>query len=229
MLGTIEQPEFRVGRVHLKAQLLVALITGAIRLIGLTLRIRMTDHSGYFTGDHEGRYIFVFWHNRMFVMPIVYSRFYFRRKTGKPTAATVLTSFSGEGTLLSKIVAKFGMGAVRGSSSRRGAVALLELSGRIENGYDVIVTPDGPRGPRYQLGPGVIFLAEKTGTPIMPIEVKYSRSIRLGTWDRFEIPLPFSRVDVTLHARHHIPPLESDEAFEAERHSLETVLRGSSC
>lgn len=229
MLGTIEQPEFRVGRVHLKAQLLVALITGAIRLIGLTLRIHMTDHSGYFTGDHGGRYIFVFWHNRMFVMPIVYSRFYFRRKTGKPTAAAVLTSFSGEGTLLSKIVAKFGMGAVRGSSSRRGAVALLELSGRIENGYDVIVTPDGPRGPCYQLGPGVIFLAEKTATPIMPIEVKYSHSIRLGTWDRFEIPLPFSRVDVTLHARHHIPPLESDEAFEAERQSLETALRGSSC
>jgi len=229
MLGTIEKPEFRVGRVQLKTELLVALISGAIRLIGLTLRIRMTDHAGYFTGDHGGRYIFVFWHNRMFVMPIVYSRFYFRRKTGTATAATVLTSASGEGTLLSKIVARFGMGAVRGSSSRRGAVALLELSGRIEDGYDVIVTPDGPRGPRYQLGPGVVFLAEKTGAHVMPIEVKYSRSIRLGTWDRFEIPLPFSRVDVTLHARHHIPPLESDEAFEAERQSLETALRGSSC
>jgi lysophospholipid acyltransferase (LPLAT)-like uncharacterized protein len=121
------------------------------------------------------------------------------------------------------------MGAVRGSSSRRGAVALLELSGKIEDGYDVIVTPDGPRGPRYQLGPGVIFLAEKTGAPIMPIEIQYSRAIRLGTWDRFEIPLPFSRVDVTLHPRHHIASMESEEAFEAERQSLETVMRGSSC
>ncbi len=229
MLGTIEQPEFRVGKIHLKAQLLVALITGAIRLIGLTLRIRVTDRAGYLTGDHAGRYIFVFWHNRMFIMPLVYSRFYFRRKTGTATAANVLTSFSGEGTLLSKIVAGFGMGAVRGSSSRRGAVALLELSRKIEDGYDVIVTPDGPRGPRYQLGPGVIFLAEKTETPIMPIEVKYSRSIKLGTWDRFEIPLPFSRVDVIFHPRHHIPTLETDEAFETERKSLETVLRGSSC
>jgi lysophospholipid acyltransferase (LPLAT)-like uncharacterized protein len=229
MLGTIEEPEFRVGRVHLKAGILVPLITGAIRLIGLTLRIRMTDHAGYFSGDHGGRYIFVFWHNRMFVMPILYARFYFRRKTGNATAANVLTSFSGEGTLLSKIVARFGMGAVRGSSSRRGAVALLELSGKIEDGYDVIVTPDGPRGPRYQLGPGVIFLAEKTGAPIMPIEIQYSRSIRLGTWDRFEIPLPFSRVDVTLHPRHHIGSLESEEAFEAERQSLETVMRGASC
>jgi lysophospholipid acyltransferase (LPLAT)-like uncharacterized protein len=63
----------------------------------------------------------------------------------------------------------------------------------------------------------------------MPIEVKYSRSLRLGTWDRFEIPLPFSRVEVTFHPRHHIPALESDAAFEAERQSLERVLRGSSC
>jgi lysophospholipid acyltransferase (LPLAT)-like uncharacterized protein len=125
---------------------------------------------------------------------------------------------------MTQIVAGFGMGAVRGSSSRGGAVALLQLSQSIEEGYDVIVTPDGPRGPRHRLAPGVIFLAEKTGTPIMPIEVRYARSIRLKTWDRFEIPLPFSRVDVILHPRHHISQSETDEAFEHERSSLETAL-----
>jgi lysophospholipid acyltransferase (LPLAT)-like uncharacterized protein len=184
----------------------------------------MTDRAGYFTGDHGGRYIFVFWHSRMFVMPLVYARFYFRRKTGTARAANVLTSASGEGTLLTRIVARFGMGAVRGSSSRRGAAALLQLSTSLAEGYDVIVTPDGPRGPRHRLAPGVVFLAEKTATPVMPIEVRYTRSIRLNTWDRFEIPLPFSRVEVILHPRHHIPPLETDEAFETARQSLESAL-----
>ena len=203
----------------LKTRLLGSLVAFVIRVLGLMLRIKLHDHAGYFSGEHKGQYIIAFWHNRMIVMPLIYSRFY-RRK-----GATVLTSASREGSLVEKVVRSFGMDAVRGSSSRRGAAALLSLSDRMEAGYDVIVTPDGPRGPRYRLGPGIVFLSQRTGQPVMPIRIDYSRFIRLKSWDRFRIPLPFSRVDVTLEPLFFAQPGESGEAFEAERSRLEEAMQ----
>jgi lysophospholipid acyltransferase (LPLAT)-like uncharacterized protein len=192
------------------------LVAAFVRGIGLTLRIRLRDDAGYFIGECDCRRIFVFWHNRMFAMPLVYERWFQSR-----CAAVVLTSASGDGSLLAGVMAQFKIGAVRGSSSRRGAAALLELNDCLNNGRHIVVTPDGPRGPCYRLGPGAIFLAQKSGVPIVPVFVEYSRCVRLKSWDRFIIPLPFSRVDVTLAPLFHTREMD----MESARTQLESLMQ----
>ncbi|HEV7867456.1 MAG TPA: lysophospholipid acyltransferase family protein [Chthoniobacteraceae bacterium] len=219
MLGSPENPHYQVGRVALRAPLLACLIAFVIRAVGATLRIRLRDEAGYFTGQHCGPYVFAFWHNRAFVMPVVFARFY-RKRNVPPKGLVILTSASGEGTLLAQIIGRFGMSVVRGSSSRRGAAALRELTARIEGGFDVAVTPDGSRGPVYRIGPGIIFLAGKTGVPLMPIHVRYSHCVRLKSWDSFMIPLPFSRVDVVLKNAIHV----TDGDVESQRAHLEELM-----
>jgi len=207
-------------KTEFKTLLYGSLAAFLIRLIGLTVRLKFHDNAGYYSGAHKGQYIIAFWHNRMIVMPLIFSRYY-RRK-----GATVLTSASREGSLVERVVRSFGMDVVRGSSSRRGAAALLALSDRMKADYDVIVTPDGPRGPCYRLGPGIVFLSQRSGQPVMPIRVDYSRFIELKSWDRFRIPLPFSRIDVTLEPLFFARPTDSEEAFEAERVRLEKSMQG---
>ncbi len=117
------------------------------------------------------------------------------------------------------------MGAIRGSSSRRGSRALRECADHLNSGADLAVTPDGPKGPKYHLGPGLILLSQTTGARILPMHVKFSRALELKSWDGFRIPLPFSRVDVTIGPYETIPPTPTEEAFEAERQRIETLLR----
>ena len=115
-------------------------------------------------------------------------------------------------------MANLGMGSVRGSSSRRGSTAIRELTALLESGVDLAITPDGPRGPKYTLGPGAVFLSQKTCIPIMLLHARYHSAIRLKTWDNFAIPLPFSRVDITID-----PYLTID--LESERLRIETLLK----
>jgi lysophospholipid acyltransferase (LPLAT)-like uncharacterized protein len=183
------------------------------------LRIELEDRCGLSIGEVAGPVIWAFWHNRMFVMPVVARRFFPNR------SGAVLTSPSRDGTILAEVMRCFGQRSVRGSSSRRGAVALRELAAITSGGGDVAITPDGPRGPRYHLHPGIILLAQQTGTPIIPVGVEYSGCWRIGRWDRFMIPKPFARVSVAVGDRHIIPPTDSDAAFEAERAEFERILR----
>jgi len=108
-----------------------------------------------------------------------------------------MTSASKDGELIARIMKYFGAGAVRGSSSRRGAQAFKEALEEISQGKDIVITPDGPRGPIYQLHPGVTKLAAQSACSILPIHVQYHKSFRFKSWDRFHLPLPFSRVKVT--------------------------------
>jgi lysophospholipid acyltransferase (LPLAT)-like uncharacterized protein len=221
MLGTIDEPEFLLfGRIRLRADVLVALIVFVLRLVSMTLRYRLNDRAGFTHGAHPGGCIIVFWHNRLFAMPRAMQLFY-----GNRPGPFVLTSASGEGTVLAKILDRFGVGAVRGSSSRQGAAAALELAQKIRAGRDVVITPDGPRGPRYALGPGVIFLARKTGAPVLPVRIRYSRCITLRTWDRFMIPLPFSRVEIEAAPFFHVGRDAEGHEDEARRAELEQILR----
>ncbi len=191
-----------------------------IRALGLTLRFVTDDRAGYFDPARRGTCLYAFWHNRIFAVPL-----YYERVCRREPKMVVLTSASRDGALLAAFVKRFGVEAVRGSSSKRGAAALLQLTAELERGTGVIITPDGPRGPRYTLGPGVIFLSQKTGAPILPVQVEYSRYWELKSWDRFRIPKPFSSVRVILHPFHRVPAQVDDAGFEAERARLETVLR----
>jgi len=205
-----------------KQALLAALAANLARLIFSTIRLRVIDRSGFLTDPPSGPRILIFWHNRIPAISIGFLRHYPKQHPSRK-GVSVLTSPSKDGDILAGVMANLGMGSVRGSSSRRGSTAIRELSALLEAGVDLAITPDGPRGPKYSLGPGAVFLAQKTGVPIMPLHARYHRAIRLKTWDSFAIPLPFSRVDIVMDPYLTVDPEATD--LEHERLRLETLLK----
>ena len=201
----------------------MAALSWGMRLHGLTLRYAVEDKPGYFA-DRLGRpVIFLLWHNRIASMPV----FYERRRRRHKMRAVVLTSASPEGSLLAQVLGHFGLGAVRGSTSRRASVAVREMASRIGEGYDIIVTPDGPRGPRYRLQSGALYLAQRTGRPIVPLHLECSRYIRFKSWDGFAVALPFARVKVMLGDPYWVNPSCTDDEFETQRRCLERIMTQS--
>jgi lysophospholipid acyltransferase (LPLAT)-like uncharacterized protein len=196
----------------------------AMKLWSLTLRYDVNGKPG--TAQPEigaNPVMFALWHNRIFTMPPIW-----RRTGGKGRKTVVLTSASKDGTTLATAMTMFGLGAIRGSSSRRAVSALIGMKKALRDGFDVCVTPDGPKGPRYTVQPGVIKIAQATGTEIVPIHIRYSSAWRIKTWDGFVIPIPFSRVSVIFDEPHRIAKELDDEGFEAARAALENCLIGGS-
>lgn len=189
-----------------------------IRLLSLTLRWRLHDPDGITRDPPSRPMVWAFWHNRIFVIPTVYRK-YLRSRKG-----AVLTSASKDGETIAAIIARFGCEAVRGSSSRRGASALLGLIDWIRDGYDVAIVPDGPRGPRYRLGPGLVKLAEVTGALVLPVRVEYGSYWHFKSWDRFRLPKPFTTVDVFFGPCAEVPSGLDGSDFERERVRLETLM-----
>ena len=201
-----------------KARVLAALGSWVMRALLLTLRFRFEDRARVMATPPEKPLLWAFWHNRLFVMPYVFEHFF----PGRPGAA--LTSASKDGEILAAFLNRFGVRAIRGSSSRGGARALVEMKRAIEDGYIMGITPDGPRGPRYHLNPGVVKLAQVTGGFVLPVRVRYSRCWQLKSWDGFMIPKPFATVEITFDTLHEVPPTADDAAFEAERVRMERML-----
>lgn len=195
-----------------------------MKLWGLTLRYEINGKPGVTAPEiAPAPVIFALWHNRIFTMPPIW-----RSTGGKGRKSVVLTSASKDGTTLATAMSMFGLGAIRGSSSRRAVSALIGMKKALREGLDVCVTPDGPKGPRYGVQPGVIKIAQATGAEIIPIHIRYSSAWRLKTWDRFVIPKPFSRVSVVFGQPHRIPQELGDEAFETARIALEKCLADAS-
>lgn len=201
-----------------RTQALIALI-GAflLKMHCRTLRLRVDDDEGLTRRNH-GQFIWAFWHNRLLLIPFLHTD-YLRMPRG-----VAMTSASRDGALLAHFLKHFGIGAARGSSSRRGAAALRELARWIERGYSCAITPDGPRGPRYVLHPGIVRLAQLTGVPVLPISIEFTRFWRLRSWDGFIIPWPFSEVFVKFGKPYHVAQTDNPEAFEAERVKMEKLL-----
>jgi lysophospholipid acyltransferase (LPLAT)-like uncharacterized protein len=194
------------------------LVAWLIRLIGFTIRLEVEDRARVTDPTSKQPMIWAFWHNRMFVVPLLRLR-HARHRTG-----AVLTSASRDGAIVAGAMKSFGLNPVRGSSSRRGVTALLELNSTLERGEDVAVAPDGPRGPRYKVGAGAIFLARRTGAGILPIRVEYSRALKLKSWDQFMIPLPFSKARIICEELIFLPP---DADVELAEKQLEQALGAS--
>lgn len=193
-----------------------------LRLLFWTLRLRFADRAGLSTNSPKTPVIICFWHNRILGITLTFLRKY---PHALRKGVTVLTSASRDGEILAQFVGQFGMGAVRGSSSRRGSRAMLELVDLVDHGHDVAITPDGPRGPRYSFGPGAISLAQLTGSPITPMHARFSRCLRMKTWDGFIIPLPFSQVSVTVDDPIYVPRKLDDTEFEKMRSQVENLLQ----
>lgn len=205
-------------------QRLVAwLIFSLIRLVGTTLRYQWTDLTGGPQASPPRQGIYCIWHNRLVLCMKAYDGFVKPRSSAPGLAA--LVSASKDGAFLSAILECFGVHPVRGSSSRRGPQALLELTTWAERGYDLALTPDGPRGPRYVVHEGIMYLAQVTGLSITPCAFHLDWKIQIRSWDRFQIPLPFSRCEMVFAKALSVPREATESEREALRLQLERTLR----
>jgi lysophospholipid acyltransferase (LPLAT)-like uncharacterized protein len=194
-----------------------------ISAVSKTIRFRIHDPHGFLKRKDVNQAVFCFWHNRLALCVELY--FKFRRQQFTAPGVAGLVSASKDGALLSAIFERFGVQAVRGSSSRRGAQALRELTTWSERGYDLAITPDGPRGPRYVVAEGTAGLAQITGLPVQPMSYHLKWKISLKSWDAFQIPLPFSICEVNVGKMFRMPAGGSEAERETLRRELETELR----
>ena len=201
-----------------RARLAIALAYPLLELWARTLRFELDDRAGFVDLRLDQNVIGLLWHNRLFLLPHVTRKYVPKRR------AVALISASRDGEFLADLVARFGVEAVRGSSSRKGATAILQLADKIRAGMDVAITPDGPRGPAYELGAGTILLAQKSQTPVLFMHMEYSSCWRLKSWDHFILPKPFSTVRVIYSGLHHISQTSTDSEFEAERLRLQNAM-----
>jgi len=190
------------------------------RLVAPSVRCRWREHSSLVKALGARPVIFCLWHNRLAISMMVHRR--------HPRRLAALVSASQDGALLAAVLSRFGVEQVRGSSSRRGPQALLELTSHAQNGYDLAVTPDGPKGPRYIVQEGVIALAQLTGMAIIPVTCNTRGKFCLKTWDRFQIPLPFSRCELILNQPILVPREADGPMREERRRELEISLCQSS-
>ena len=143
--------------------------------------------------DKNQNAIFVFWHNRMFFM----TYFMKIRYVCQGHRLLVFSSYSKDGEIMTRLESSLGTSVIRGSTSKGAIKGLINLLRKALTGYSPVITPDGPRGPKYEVQDGLVFLAQKTGFPIIPISWNANRFYRFKSWDSFMIPLPFARVRVT--------------------------------
>ena len=159
-----------------------------VRLLGMTWRFRVTEDDSVRRLRAAGQpIIFALWHGQL--LPLLYHH--------RGEGVVVLISEHSDGEIIARIATAFGFGTVRGSTSRGAARALLELARVLESGRDLAVTPDGPRGPAKSYAPGVLVVAQRTGAPVIGAVATTTSAWRLKSWDRFLIPKPFARVNVT--------------------------------
>jgi lysophospholipid acyltransferase (LPLAT)-like uncharacterized protein len=167
--------------------------------------------------------IYCVWHNHLVLALSSYEDQELEKWNEKGLVAMV--SASGDGAFLAIVLVKFGIQTVRGSTSRRGPQALLEAARWLRKGYSVAITPDGPRGPSQIVQDGIIYLAQVSGRPIVPVSNFTPWKIRLRSWDRFQIPLPFAKCELCDNGPISVPRDITDEEREKLRLQLEESMR----
>jgi len=187
-----------------------------IKVLSLTWRVRLINEPE----PASSPIIFSIWHNRLALCMQAYYQFGTPRWPAPGLAA--LISASRDGALLARVLKYFRVSPVRGSSSRRGRQALLEMTTYIEDkGYNAAITPDGPKGPKYKVQEGIIALAQLTGATIIPVSEKVSRKWTLRSWDAFQIPKPFALCEMHVNKPMRVPRETADDQREALRVELE--------
>ena len=203
---------------YLGAGAIWVIVTG----VSTTIRCRVNDPHGFMTRKDIRQVIYCTWHNRLALSMKLHSILEHRHFQTAGLAG--LVSASRDGAFLSAILKRFGVQSVRGSTSRRGPQALRELVTMIQRGYDIAITPDGPRGPCYVVQDGVLALAQVTGLPVVPVSYHVGRKIQLKSWDRFQIPLPFSPCEITIGKVMHVPRKSSQVIRESLRREFEMEM-----
>lgn len=200
-----------------QASAIAAVTSPIIEGLGLTYRWHVEGREHLQQLEVAGRHpILALWHGR--ILP---AALFFRDR-----GVIVLASENFDGDWIARVLARFGYGAVRGSSSRGGVRALVQLRRLVEQGHSTAFTVDGPRGPALVAQPGAVWLAKATGQPILPFHAEATRFWTASSWDQTQVPKPFSRVTMCLGEPIEVPADADADAVEAGRIALEAALLG---
>jgi lysophospholipid acyltransferase (LPLAT)-like uncharacterized protein len=186
-----------------------------LRLLASTWKITKLGEENVTSAQdrREGR-IIALWHGRL-LLPLAYHAH---------RGWNILVSRSGDGDFTSSLVERFGYSTVRGSSSRGGALALREMLKVLQEGSFLVMTPDGPRGPRHSVDAGLVWIAGASGLPVLPCGAVCDRAWRLKSWDRFTIPKPGARIVFVYGAPFSIERSSSSEDLAAASDRLKALM-----
>ena len=185
-----------------------------IAALGVSLHWRVEGLDRLRFEGNGRRPIMAFWHGR-----VLTATYYFRNR-----GIVVMISENFDGEWIARIIERFGYGTSRGSTSRGGQRALLQLKREMEDGRPTGFAVDGPRGPARKVQPGVVWLAKLTGNPVVPFHMEASRYWSLNSWDQTQIPKPFSTIALTVGSPIHVPAQADETAIEAKRAEVEEAL-----
>lgn len=187
----------------------------AINLIGRTARFEVIGWENHEKAqENRGLPIYVFWHDRIFL-----TTYWWRKRR-----IVVMTSQSSDGEFIARFIKRFGYGTVRGSSNRGGIGALIEMAWLMREGCTAAFTTDGPTGPRYVAKMGPVILAKKSGHPIVPVTMALERYWEARSWDKFQIPKPFTRARVYVAPPIYVPRNADDRLLETKLAELQQTL-----
>ena len=186
-----------------------------INLVGRTARFEVTGWENHEKAEESGGLpIYVFWHDRIFL-----TTYWWRKRR-----IVVMTSRSFDGEYIARFIQRFGYGAVRGSSTRGGVGAVVEMARLMRAGCTTAFTIDGPKGPRYIAKMGAVLLAKKSGQPILPVTMALDRYWTTPSWDKFQIPKPFTRARVYVVPPIYVPADADDNLLAEKRNELQQAL-----
>jgi lysophospholipid acyltransferase (LPLAT)-like uncharacterized protein len=201
---------------RLQARLIAATGYPLMAALGSTFRWRVEGAAHYQHVLDDGRQpIMAFWHGRILPATV-----YFRRR-----GIVVITSENFDGEWIAGIIERFGYGTARGSTSRGGVRALVQLKHNMAAGKPAAFTLDGPRGPAQVAQPGAIWLAKATGNPIVPFHIESDRHWTAHSWDRTQVPKPWATVAIAIGEPMAIAADADERAIEDGRRALEERLR----
>jgi lysophospholipid acyltransferase (LPLAT)-like uncharacterized protein len=208
--------DWRASRIkRFEARLISIAGYRAVAALGATLRWRTEGLEHLDAVVRGGRQpIMAFWHGR--ILPAAY---YFRGR-----GIVVITSENFDGEWIAGIIERFGYGTARGSSSRGGLKAMLQLKRDMAAGRPAGFTLDGPRGPARTAQPGALWLAKATGKPVLPFHLEADRHWTLNSWDRTQIPKPFATVSIAMGEPIEVASNADDRSLESARRLLEHRL-----
>ncbi len=185
---------------------------GSLTIRFLYLTNKKNFHSPKSIGNEPT--IFACWHGELLMLPYLYS--YYR----KIPHAKVLISSHFDGNLISKTIKYFGLGTIHGSTNRNASRVLIQAIRTLKNGYDIGITPDGPKGPRREVADGIIVMAQKANAKIVLVEIKPTKFWQFNSWDKFTIPKPFGTLNYYSTDLIDIADMEIDEARKLIKEGL---------
>jgi lysophospholipid acyltransferase (LPLAT)-like uncharacterized protein len=207
-------PRFPLGE-EIKIRCWTALALCALKFLGKTTRKRLIGGEDLFARwERKEQVILAFWHGRILLMPFPY----------RGPKACIMNSSHRDGEIITRVIKRFGASVVRGSSTRGWMGGLKGMLDAYRQGYDLLVVPDGPRGPRGKAKSGVLQLARATGAPVFPVTYGAQWKVTVNSWDRLLVPFPLSRIIYVVGQPIIVPADASPEVMEIKRQELEQEL-----